>query len=133
MRNETTALMKSPSGNFVPLIVNPTDEKSGAPTTAARNGVTRSFTSAVPTAPYAAYIWRASASSSTSRTTGWARSTGRRRSDPARLASFRRACEECRRFGAGERERDRFLDTSRTGAACGVAGHYGSYREDLRA
>jgi hypothetical protein len=51
--NETSALIKSPIGNLLPLTVNSIAEKSGFPTMAAINGVIRSFTSAVTTAPNA--------------------------------------------------------------------------------
>src|SRR5690348_18472466 len=49
--NETSALIKSPIGNLLPLTENSIVEKSGFPTMAAINGVIRSFTSAVTTAP----------------------------------------------------------------------------------
>ena len=43
--------MKSPIGNWLPLMVNVIAEKSGLPTMAAMSGVIRSLTSAVTTAP----------------------------------------------------------------------------------
>src|SRR5438874_7739882 len=63
--NETSALIKSPIGNLVPLTVNSIAEKSGFPTMAAINGVIRSFTSAVTTAPNATPITTATARSRT--------------------------------------------------------------------
>jgi hypothetical protein len=56
--NETSALIKSPIGNLLPLTVNSIAEKSGFPTMAAINGVIRSFTNAVTTAPNATPIHR---------------------------------------------------------------------------
>src|SRR5262249_51138658 len=52
-RNETIALTKSPSRNLLPLISNWITEKSGFPTSAAINGVIKSLTRAVTTAPKA--------------------------------------------------------------------------------
>src|SRR5258705_11572723 len=43
---ETSALIKSPIGNLLPLIVNSIAEKSGLPTIAAMRGVIRSLTNA---------------------------------------------------------------------------------------
>ncbi len=63
--NEITALMKSPIRNLLPLIVNSIAEKSGFPTMAAMNGVIRSLTNAVTTAPNATPITTATARSRT--------------------------------------------------------------------
>src|ERR1700730_3946109 len=63
--NEITALMKSPIGNLLPLIVNSIAEKSGFPTMAAMNGVIISLTNAVTTAPNATPITTATARSRT--------------------------------------------------------------------
>ena len=41
-RNDTSALMKSPIGNWLPLMANEMAEKSGLPTMAAMSGVIRS-------------------------------------------------------------------------------------------
>ena len=41
--NATAALMKSPTGNGVPLMVKLIEEKSGLPTMAAISGVSRSW------------------------------------------------------------------------------------------
>jgi hypothetical protein len=64
-RNETSALMKSPSKNLLPLTSNCIAEKSGLPTMAAISGVIRSFTRAVTMAPNAAPMTTATAKSST--------------------------------------------------------------------
>src|SRR5580704_15256964 len=63
--NETTALMKSPTGNGVPLTLKPTPEKSGFPTTAAISGVSKSLVNAVTTDPNAAPITTPTARSTT--------------------------------------------------------------------
>src|ERR1700733_4044928 len=60
-----SALMKSPSANFEWLIVKPSREKSGLPTSAATSGVMRSLTSAFTTAVKAAPSTTATARSIT--------------------------------------------------------------------
>src|SRR5438876_3358081 len=59
------ALMKSPTGNGVPRILNPRYEKSGFPTTAAISGVSKSLVSAVTIPPNAAPITTPTAISTT--------------------------------------------------------------------
>src|SRR3978361_859660 len=54
IRNETMALMKSPTRKRLWLLVKPSAEKSGLPPIAAMSGVIRSLTNAVTTAPKAA-------------------------------------------------------------------------------
>src|SRR6476660_3900857 len=63
--NDTTALMKSPTGNGVPLIVKLIAEKSGLPTIAAIRGVSRSLVKAVTTEPKAAPMTTPTARSTT--------------------------------------------------------------------
>src|SRR5271165_386412 len=55
-RNETTVLMKSPTGNTVLPTVKVIEEKSGLPTRAAMSGVSRSLVRAVTTPPKEAPI-----------------------------------------------------------------------------
>src|SRR6478672_4151358 len=64
-RNDTRALMKSPTGNGVPLIVKLIVEKSGLPTMAAMSGVRRSLVKAVTTEPKAAPMTTPTARSTT--------------------------------------------------------------------
>src|SRR6266404_9073360 len=59
------ALMKSPTGNGVPLIVKLIAEKSGLPTRAAIRGVSRSLVNAVTTDPKAAPMTTPTARSTT--------------------------------------------------------------------
>src|SRR5579864_6461059 len=55
-RNETTVLIKSPTGNTVVPICGLIEEKSGLPTRAPISGVSRSLVKAVTTPPNAAPI-----------------------------------------------------------------------------
>src|SRR6185369_14621562 len=64
-RNDTNALIKSPTGNGVPLMVKLIDEKSGLPTMAAMSGVSRSLVKAVTTDPKAAPMTTPTAKSTT--------------------------------------------------------------------
>src|SRR6476660_5840429 len=64
-RNDTNALMKSPTGNGVPLMVKLMEEKSGLPTMAAMSGVRRSLVKAVTTDPKAAPMTTPTARSTT--------------------------------------------------------------------
>src|ERR1700758_3871984 len=64
-RNETTALTKSPTGKCVLPMLKPREEKSGLPTTAEINGVSKSFVNAVTTPPKAAPITTPTARSTT--------------------------------------------------------------------
>src|SRR5215469_9120329 len=57
--------MKSPTGKGVLPMLNPSEEKSGLPTTAEINGVSRSFVRAVTTPPNAAPITTPTAISTT--------------------------------------------------------------------
>ncbi len=65
IRNDATALMKSPIKKRLRLIVKAIEEKSGLPPIAAINGVIRSLTRAVTTAPKAAPITMPTAKSTT--------------------------------------------------------------------